>query len=217
MEASEGGTYVPGYFATRLAANPARTAVWRHICVYLERYIRQDAAVLELGAGWCDFANNVRAARVTALDLDATVQRAAAPHVTAVVGDCTDLSTFGDGSFDVVFASNLLEHLDRQACTRVLAESRRVLVPGGLLILLQPNFRLNPGGYFDDFTHVSIFTDRSLADYLTCEGWKVRAMHPRFLPLSMRSKGAGLSFLVPWYLRSPIKPMAGQMLAVASA
>jgi ubiquinone/menaquinone biosynthesis C-methylase UbiE len=217
VDAGDGGTYVPGYFQTRLAANPARAAVWRHICAYLQRYIRPDAAVLELGAGWCDFANNVRAGRVTALDLDDVVLRAAAPHVTAVVGDCANLSGFADGSFDVVFASNLLEHLDRPTCNRVLAEARRVLVPGGLLILLQPNFRLNPGGYFDDFTHVSIFTDRSLRDYLTCDGWTVRAMHARFLPLSMRSRGAGLSFLVPWYLRSPIKPMAGQMLAVASA
>jgi hypothetical protein len=31
----------------------------------------------------------------------------------------------------------------------------------------------------------------------------------------MRSRGSSLSFLVPWYLRSPVKPLAGQMLVVA--
>ena len=41
-------------------------------------------AVLELGAGWCDFANHVVAGRVVAMDLDATVQRAAAVHGTRV-------------------------------------------------------------------------------------------------------------------------------------
>jgi hypothetical protein len=33
--------------------------------------------------------------------------------------------------------------------------------------------------------------------------------------LTLKSRGAGLTFLVPWYLRSPVKPLAGQMLVVA--
>jgi len=207
---------VSGYFQTRLAPNPHRSAAWKHICRYVERWIPADAAVLELGAGWCDFANNVRARRSVAMDLDATVERAAAPHVQAELGDCTDLSRFSDNEFDVVFASNLLEHLERPATGQLLAEAARVLRPGGSLILLQPNFRLNPGGYFDDYTHVAIYTDRSLADYLTSEGWQVTQNHRRFLPLTMNSKASGLSFLVPWYLRSPIKPLAGQMLLIAT-
>ena len=72
-----------------------------------------------------------------------------------------------------MFASNLLEHLERAAVDRLLAESGRVLRPGGRLILLQPNFRLQPGRYFDDYTHVSIFTDQSLSDYLAAGGWQV--------------------------------------------
>lgn len=210
------GTYVPGYFQTRLSPSKSRTEVWRHICTFLERWISPQASVLELGAGWCDFSNNVKAARVVAMDLDATVQGAAASHVTAEVGDSTDLRRFGDGTFDVVFASNLLEHLERPEATRLLAEARRVLRPSGRLILMQPNFRLDPGGYFDDFTHVAIYTDRSIADYLVSEGWRIERVYARFLPLSLKSRGSGLTFLVPFYLRSPVKPLAGQMLVVAA-
>lgn len=210
------GTYTPGYFETRLAPNPHRSKVWRHICEYLGRWIGPQDEVLELGAGWCDFANNVRARRVVAMDLDQTVERAAAGHVEPQVGDCTDLLRFPDDSFDVVFASNLLEHLVRDAATTLLRETSRVLRPGGRLLLLQPNFRLDPGGYFDDFTHVSIYTDRSLADYLVSSGWDIVEVRSRFLPLSMKSRAAALTFLVPWYLRSPIKPFAGQMLLVAT-
>ena len=118
-------------------------------------------------------------------------------------------------ALDVVFASNLLEHLQRPQSQQLLAESRRVLRQGGRLILMQPNFRLNPGRYFDDFTHVAIFTDQSLSDYLAAGGWQVEHVAARFLPLSMRSRGSSLSFLVPVYLRSPVKPLAGQMLVVA--
>ena len=124
---------VSGYFQTRLAPNPHRTAVWKHICRYLERWIPTDSAVLELGAGWCDFSNNVTARRVVAMDIDLTVRRAAAAHVQAELGDCTDLSRFDDGQFDVVFASNLLEHLDRAVTGKLLAESARVLRTGGKL------------------------------------------------------------------------------------
>lgn len=210
-------TYRTGYFATRLAANSNREPVWRHICAYLEQWISSDADVLELGAGWCDFSNLVKARSVTAVDLESVVLTAAAPHVSAIVGDCTDLSLFQDGSFDVVFASNLLEHLDRGQSDALLAEAMRVLRPGGRLVLVQPNFRLQPGRYFDDFTHVAIFTDQSLSDYLVAGGWQIEHVAARFLPLSMRSRGSSMAFLVPWYLRSPIKPMAGQMLVVATS
>ena len=95
-----------------------------------------------------------------------------------MVGDCTDLSQFPDGRFDVVFASNLVEHLDRDAVDRLVDESHRVLAPGGRLILLQPNFRLAPGRYFDDYTHVSIWTDQSLGDFLRSRGWAARGGLP---------------------------------------
>jgi ubiquinone/menaquinone biosynthesis C-methylase UbiE len=214
-EAHDGG-YARGYFETRLAENPHRDKVWRHICEYLTRWVAPDAEVLELGAGWCDFANNVRARRVVAMDIDQTVRKAASDTVSAVVGDCTDLSAFDDASFDVVFASNLLEHLERPAASALLAGAHRVLRPGGRLVLVQPNFRLNPGGYFDDFTHVAIYTDRSIRDYLVSEGWRVEHLEARFLPLTMKSRASGLTFLVPLYLRSPIRPLAGQMLVVAT-
>ena len=184
------GVYAQGYFETRLQQDPNRAKVWAHVVDYLRTWIRPDARVLELGAGWCDFANAVEAGSVVAMDLDATVERAAGPQVRAIVGDCTDLDRFEDASFDVVFASNLLEHLHRPESDRLLAGAARVLSPGGRLILLQPNFRLQPGRYFDDYTHVSIFTDQSLADYVTASGFRVETV--------------------------PIKPLAGQMLLVAT-
>ena len=38
---------------------------------------------------------------------------------------------------------------------------------------------------------------------------------PRFLPLTVKSRAGGLTFLVPFYLRSPWRPFAGQMFVLA--
>jgi len=88
----------------------------------------------------------------------------------------------------------------------------RSLKPGGIFLCLQPNFRLAWKRYFDDFTHRTIFTDVSLADLGRSRGFVVAGVNARFLPLTMKSSASRLTFLVPLYLRSPIKPLAGQML-----
>ena len=117
--------------------------------------------------------------------------------------------------FDLVFASNFLEHFDWPVLEGLVAEILRVLRPGGRLMLVQPNFRLQPGRYFDDYTHRAIFTDVSLSDWLAASGFQVKQVVPKFLPLTVKSRFGGLSFLMPLYLRSPWRPLAGQMLVVA--
>jgi SAM-dependent methyltransferase len=214
MSAS-GPAETAAYYATRYARDPNRSAVWRHITEFLHTWIPAESDVLELGAGYCDFSNALCARSRTAMDIGETVKQAAAPGVLAEVGDCTDLRRFSDLSFDVVFASNLVEHLSRQEGQRLVEESLRVLKPGGRLILMQPNFRLRPAEYFDDYTHVTVYSDRSLPDFLAAMGYEIVKVLPRFLPQSMKSRFSALSVLVPLYLRSPIKPMAGQMLVVA--
>jgi SAM-dependent methyltransferase len=174
-----------GYFETRYTHDPNRAAVWRHICAHLQRFVPESGSVLELGAGYCDFSNNIHAATRVAMDIDAGVGERAAAGVRAEVGDCSNLDRFDAGTFDTVFASNLLEHLDRPATLQLLGGVRRVLRPGGRIVLVQPNFRLRPREYFDDYTHVQIFTDRSLPDLLASVGFTVERVEARFLPLTM--------------------------------
>lgn len=203
------------YYRTRYRPDPRRAAVWLEISRYLQRWIPPNARVLELAAGFCDFSNSIKAARRVAMDINPDVARFAAEGVESEVGDSADLSRFDHGLFDVVFASNFLEHLEWPEIERCVRGIRRVLVPRGLLILMQPNFRLRPRQYFDDYTHRTVFSDRSLVDYLESQGLSAEHVEPRFLPLSMRSRFAGLPFIVPLYLRLPVRPLAGQMLVVA--
>jgi SAM-dependent methyltransferase len=177
--------------------------------------VPEGGCVLDLGAGYCSFVNHVRAAERHALDASPSFVAHAGPGVTAHVGSCEDLSAFAAGRFDVVFASNLLEHLEWPAIDRTLAEALRVLKPSGRLVLVQPNFRYCPREYFDDYTHRTIFTHVGLADLLSSRGFLVERVDPRFLPFSFKSRAPKWSFLVALYLRLPARPLAKQMLLVA--
>jgi len=202
------------YFETRFVPDTRRQHVWSHLARYLRTWMPAEGALLDLGAGYSDLANAAQCARRVAFDLRPDLADYTAPGVEAEVGDVTDLSRFADASFDAVFASNLLEHLEWPQLERCVDEVVRVLRPGGHFIAVQPNFRLNPGRYFDDFTHRTIFTDESLPDFLASRGLALAHREARFLPLTMKSR---LSFghrLVPLYLRLPFRPFAGQMLVV---
>ena len=77
--------------------------------------------------------------------------------------------------------------------------------------ILQPNYRFAYREYFDDYTHVAVYSDRSLVDFLDAHGFRVLDCRPRFMPLTVKSpcmfpRGD------PAYLRLPFKPMGKQML-----
>jgi SAM-dependent methyltransferase len=128
----------------------------------------------------------------------------------------TDLQSLGPASFDVVLASNLLEHFPPAVAESVVVGVAYVLRRGGCFVVVQPNFRYAWRQYFDDYTHRSIFTDVSLPALLRAHGFRIVEVRPKFLPYSMRGARVPItSFLVRAYLRSPVKPMAGQMLVVA--
>jgi len=206
-----------GYHTAHLPEDPARAIVWRVVAEHLSGWVPPAARVLEIGAGYCAWINNVVAARRVAVDIWPEVVQHAPKDVEALVLDASrDLPTLGDAAFDVVLASNILEHFDPGVAASVVDDVGGLLEPGGRFIIIQPNFRYASKHYFDDYTHRSVFTDVSLPNLLRAHGFGIDRVDPRFLPYSMRGTKLPIR---PWtvraYLRSPFRPMAGQMLVVA--
>ncbi|WP_158929263.1 class I SAM-dependent methyltransferase [Acidisphaera sp. S103] len=200
------------YHESRLTPDAKRNVVWQALWrFHFNRIISADDCVLDLGTGYGNFINNVQAKRRIALDTWPEFPRYLAPGVEAVVGPVTDLDFLADGSVDFAFASNLFEHIPQDAFARVLDGLRPKLSGRGSLNILQPNYRYAVREYFDDYTHVAIYSHISLADFLTANGYQVTLVVPRFLPLTVKSRMPVSPWLIAAYLASPIKPLGKQM------
>jgi ubiquinone/menaquinone biosynthesis C-methylase UbiE len=139
---------------------------------FLAAAIRPGDRALDLGAGGGDFTAVLAQAGASVVGVEvaeAAVRRARARHpaldfrVVAIDGELP----FQDCAFDLVWASEVIEHVADTA--RWLSEVRRVLAPAGRLLVTTPShgrLRIAVGGVerFSDplGDHLHLYTKRSL-------------------------------------------------------
>ena len=126
---------------------PDVQVVYEHFHRYLwARSLVADRRVLDLGSGEgfgaALLASSARS--VTGIDVSRdTIEHSrlnyAGSNLEFRVASATDLSDFADGSFDVVVAFEIIEHVAEQE--ELLDEAARVLAPGGLFIASTPERR----------------------------------------------------------------------------
>jgi ubiquinone/menaquinone biosynthesis C-methylase UbiE len=204
------------YHNTRFTPDPRRRVLWQTLmaCVF-QKQIPPDGVVLELGAGYGDFINSVKAKRRLAVDVWPGMLPHLDPGVEGLVTSITQLDAVLDNSVDYVFSSNCFEHVSQSDLVNCLSQLRRKMKPGAMLTIVQPNFKYCAREYFDDYTHVSIYTDKGLCDLLAANGFKIVRCVPRFMPFSIKGSLPVHPLLIRLYLMSPFKPLAKQMLVSA--
>ena len=208
-------------YARRFAGHEQRRKqIWevlnRH---FFERWVEPDDTVLDLGAGYCEFINSVRARQKFALDLNPATSQQAAPGVRVISQDITEQWAVEPASVDVVFTSNFLEHLPaKKNLTHCLQEASRILRPGGRFIALGPNIRFAFREYWDFFDHYLPLSDRSLVEALEINGFRSDVVIAKFLPYTMKGKMPTHPSLVRLYLALPLawRFLGRQFLVVAS-
>jgi len=150
--------------------NKEKTATWRRYPGCFGRICWAVAhlnEVLELGCGagilarqLLEFGNTV-----TALDISEVAIAQLPKEIKGVVSTLPDIP-FSDDSFDVVVATEILEHInDDQAC---VMEAVRVLRPGGRAYFAVPNDCLGPE---EEPEHVRKYTQETLEAILSPYGY----------------------------------------------
>jgi SAM-dependent methyltransferase len=183
-----------------------RNAIWRELIrCFFQRFVPAGAAVLDLGCGYGEFINNVPAGRKYAMDLNPSAANRLNPEVQLLQQDCSDPWPLPDGTLDVIFTSNFFEHLpDKATLRRTLHEAHRCLREGGLLIALGPNIRMVSGAYWDFWDHYLCLTDRSLAEGMRNNGYRIHTQIAAFLPYTMSSGPHYPLWTVRAYLSLPL-------------
>ena len=169
------GELAPPDFESRLA------------CLLAE--VRSGDRALDLGCGAGEFTAAIAAAGAIAVGVDVAEAALARAHATHPGLDFRLVPIDGplpleDNAFDLVWSSEVIEHVADTA--RWLSEVRRVLAPGGRLLVTTPShgrLRLAFGG-IERFSeplgdHLHLYTRRSLARVLEEFGFgevRVRAV-----------------------------------------
>lgn len=171
-------------------AEEGRSAVWKILTrQFFQRWIEPAGAVLDLGAGYCEFINNISAARKYALDLNPVTPSKAGADVTVLTHDASSAWPVPANSLDVIFTSNFFEHLEsKEALSACLGEVSNALKPGGIFIALGPNIRFCYDVYWDFIDHYIPLSDRSLVEAIELAGLQVEEVISRFLPYTMSGK-----------------------------
>lgn len=182
-----------------------RTDLWKVLCQeFFQKLVPEDATVLDVAAGHCEFINNIRARRRIAIDLNPDVALRAAAGVETYICRSDEMTALETASVDRVFISNFFEHVPREVIISTLDEARRVLRPDGKLMVLQPNVRYCGKDYWMFLDHITPVDDRALVEAFQATGFDVELNIPRFLPYTTKGRLPSGPGLVRLYLKVPL-------------
>jgi SAM-dependent methyltransferase len=205
-EANESADDVQSIYDLRFGQIEAgRNRVWQALVrYYFQQWVRPTDAILDVGAGYCEFINNIQAREKFALDLNPAARQRAAADVKVLSQDLRDPWPIPSGAMDVVFSSNFFEHLgSKRELAHCLSEAFRLLRPGGRVIVMGPNIRFCADVYWDFFDHHLPLSDRSMAEGLELAGFERELVIPRFMPYTMAGRQPPPPIFVRIYLAMP--------------
>jgi SAM-dependent methyltransferase len=183
---------LPNYLDTHYFRNEySETAYPQRLCDHIvNQYVRPHVGdvngktIVDIGSGKGNHLVAFARRGLTAIGVDKRKECIEAlDHFE--IRECNlerDPFPFETGSIDIVFSKSVIEHVDN--ADLFFAETLRVLKPGGLAILLTPDWATQAHMFWDDYTHVKPWTRKGLQNALKIHGFeRVNSRLFRQLPL----------------------------------
>ena len=215
--------YLKKLYANRFDSQQmqAKRLLWQVLIdEFLQNYVPSKSAILDIGGGYCEFINQIRAAEKCLIDLNPDSKLFANPDVKVLNIDVLNLDdrTLFSKQFDRIFISNFFEHLrNKEELLEIISFCFDALKPGGSLLVIQPNFKYSYKEYYDFIDHQLPITHLALQELLETVGFEIDVMIPKFLPFSTKGRPAS-PLLLKVYLKLPFlwRLLGGQMFVKAS-
>ncbi len=198
----------------------AKILLWKTLInEFLQKHVNPNGSILDIGGGYCEFINNIRAEEKFLIDLNPDAKVFADPDVNVLNLNILELSETEQikRKFDHIFVSNFFEHLaSKEELVSILAVCFDLLNQGGSLLIIQPNFKYSYKEYYDFIDHQLPVTDLSIKEILETIGFKIDVLIPRFLPFSTKGRPSSPQ-LLSIYLKIPFvwSFLGGQMFIKA--
>ncbi|MEI6327324.1 MAG: class I SAM-dependent methyltransferase [Candidatus Roizmanbacteria bacterium] len=182
-----------------------RMMMWKILVhTFFQKFIPSTSTVLEVACGYGEFINQVHAHRKIAIDLNPDSKSKVSRDVEFHESSSTDMGAIPSSSVDIIFMSNFLEHITKEAVIQTVRECRRVLKKDGKLLILGPNMRYVANDFWIFWDHIHPTDDRAICEMLEIENWTITLNIPRFLPYTTKSLLPNSPALIEIYLRFPL-------------
>jgi SAM-dependent methyltransferase len=178
----------------------------------LKRFVGEDTTYLEVGPGDCRLTFQVAKHARKAIGVDVSVEITSSdcrpPNFELVLSDGTSIPV-PQGSVDVAYSNQLMEHLHPDDARTQLVNLGRALRPGGIYVCSTPNRLTGPHDIsrgFDDVAtgfHLREYVNAELIELFGDCGFGSAAIYSTVRGFSLRIPTRPVLAFERWLLRQP--------------
>jgi len=138
------------------------------LCQYVsDRFFKTGGKLLDLG---CNKGTHFRKFESLGFDCyGVDIRKDIESDKVSICNIEKDKLPFDKNTFDFVWSKSVIEHVSN--ADNLLNEVYRVLKPGGVCVLMTPDWESQMSHFWEDYTHVKAWTGKSLANALRMKGF----------------------------------------------